>query len=119
MSVWTVSSLGDELKLIDVNGGVQTLKRSSIVMMIGSGWILYLGSIFFNSLYYKMHPSGTDISGGALKKRLVCHMENSLDQEAQEMKEKKSMYCPEKSKNLFLNFLSFSAATVKFENEVI
>ena len=46
-------------------------------------------------------------------------MENSLDQEAQEMKEKKSMYCPEKSKNLFLNILSFSAATVKIENEVI
>ena len=93
LTVWTLSSLEDELKLTDVNGGVHTLQRSSIVMMIGAAWILHLGSIILNSLYYKLHPSGTDISGGALKKRLVCNMENTLDQEAMEMRQKNSMYC--------------------------
>ena len=93
LTAWTLSSLKNELKLTDVNGRVHTLQRSSIVMMIGAAWILHLGSIFFNGLYYKLHPSGTDISGGALKRRLVCNMENTLEQEALEMGQKNSMYC--------------------------
>ena len=98
LTVWTLSSLGPELQLTDVNGRVHTLQRSSIVMMIGAAWILHLGSIFFNGLYYKLHPSGTDISGGALKKRMVCNIENTLEQEALEMGQKNSMYCALKAK---------------------
>ena len=89
MTVWTLSSLGPELQLTDVNGRVHTLQRSSIVMMIGAGWILHLGSFILNGLYYKLHPSGTDISDGALKKRLVCNMENTLELETLEMRQKK------------------------------
>ena len=71
LTIWTVTSLTDEpIKLIDVNGRVHPLPGSSMVTMIGAGWGLYAGSLFLNFLYYKMHPSATDISGGALKKRI-------------------------------------------------
>ena len=93
LTVWTLSSLKNDLQLTDVNGRVHTLQRSSIVMMIGAAWILHLGSIIFNGLYYKLHPSGTDISGGALKKRLVCNMENTLELETQQRRQKNSKYC--------------------------
>ena len=56
LTVWTLSSLGPELQLTDVNGRVHTLQRSSIIMMIWAGWILHLGSFIFNGLYYKLHP---------------------------------------------------------------
>ena len=110
LTVWTLSSLGPELQLTDVNGRVHTLQRSSIVMMIGAGWILHLGSFIFNGLYYKLHPSGTDISGGALKKRIVCNMENTLEQEALEMRQKNGMYCAWKKQKSFLAiyFIIFS-----------
>ena len=72
LTIWTVTSLTDEpIKLIDVNGRVHPLPGSSMVTMIGVGWGLYAGSLFLNFLYYKMHPSATDISRGALKKRIV------------------------------------------------
>ena len=89
LSVWTISSLTDELKLKDVNGVEHTLKRSSIVKMIWSGWLLYLGSIIFNCLYYKIHPSRPDISGRgrALKKRLGFYK----DDDDQGIKQKRSI----------------------------
>ena len=79
LTVRTVTSLTDEpILLADVNGGVHPLPSSSIVTMIGVGWGLYLGSICLNYLYYKMHPSATDISGGALKRRIVCQGEGDM-----------------------------------------
>ena len=71
LTVWTITSLTDEpIKLTDVNGRVHPLPASSVVTMIGAGWGLYAGSLFLNFLYYKNHPSATDISGRALKKRI-------------------------------------------------
>ena len=72
LSVWTIASLNEELNLILVDGGVHTLKKSSIDNMIGAGWVLYITSLLLNYVYYIMHPSATDVSCGALKKRMVC-----------------------------------------------
>ena len=76
LSVWTMASLNHELDLILVDGEVHTLKKSSIETMIVAGWVLYIASLLLNFVYYKIHPSATDISCGALKKRMVCQ---SLD----------------------------------------
>ena len=76
LTVWTVTSLTDEpILLTDVNGGVHPLPGSIIVTMIGAGWGLYFGSICLNFLYYKVHPSATDISVGALVSRFVSQKE--------------------------------------------
>ena len=83
LTVWTVTSLTDDpILLTDVNGGIHPLPGSSIVTMIGAGWGLYLGSICLNYLYYKVHPSATDISGGALVSRFVCQEEKGCCREA-------------------------------------
>ena len=41
-------------------------------MMIVAGWVLHMASLLLNFVYYKIHPSATDVGCGALKKRMVC-----------------------------------------------
>ena len=72
LSVWNKARLNEELDMTLVKGGVHTLQKSSIDMMLVAGWVLYMASLLLNYVYYKMHPSKTDISCGALKKRMVC-----------------------------------------------
>ena len=73
LTIWTVTSLTDDpIMLTDVNGGVHPLQGSNIVTMIGLGWGLFLASLVLNTLYYELHPSATDTSVGALKKRFLC-----------------------------------------------
>ena len=68
-----------EFTLTDVNGEVHQFTKSKIDMMIVAGWVFYIGSICFNYIFYKMHPSFTDISGAALKKKIMCYSEKNME----------------------------------------
>ena len=80
-----LSSLDDETKIKMLSAAVQS-KNSVAVKTLFAANVDEDGHTLGEAI-------GTDISGGALKKRLVCDMENTLEQEALEMGQKNSMYC--------------------------
>ena len=62
----------DEMMLIDVFGKAHPISKHNTVWILGAGWIFFVVSFGFNCIFYKIHPSATDISLGAIKRRLLC-----------------------------------------------
>ena len=63
------------MELVDVEGKTHPLSEDSVYWMIRAGWFFFAGSFFFNGLYYKIHPSSTDISWRSIIQRLKCQKE--------------------------------------------
>ena len=65
----------DEMALIDVTGKAHPISKRSTHWILVAGWIFFVVSFVFHFIFYKIHPSGTDISLGAIKRRLLCGAE--------------------------------------------
>ena len=59
----------DEMKLIDVTGKAHSISKRSTRLILVAGWIFFVVSFGLHFIFYKIHPSGTDISLGAIKRR--------------------------------------------------
>lgn len=77
LTIWTLLSCRDDMEIIDVEGKTHPLPKFSVDWMIAAGWIFFFASFCFNGLYYKIHPSSTDISTRALFQRLTCQKEEN------------------------------------------
>ena len=62
----------DEMKLIDVTGKAHPISKRSTGWILVAGWIFFVVSFVFHCIFYKIHPSATDTSLGAIKRRLLC-----------------------------------------------
>ena len=60
----------DEMMLIDVTGKEHPISKYNTGWILGAGWIFFGVSFGFHCIFYKIHPSATDISLGAIKRRL-------------------------------------------------
>lgn len=60
----------DEMTLIDVTGKAHPISKYDTGWILGAGWILFVVSFGFNCIFYKIHPSATDVSFDAIKRRL-------------------------------------------------
>ena len=69
-------SCRDDMELVDVVGKPHPLSKVNVCYMLVAGWIFFFGSFCFHALYYKIHPSSTDISISALCRRLNCQKEH-------------------------------------------
>ena len=61
----------DEMTLIDVTGKAHPISKYNTAWILGAGWIFFIVSFGFNCIFYKIHPSATDLSFDAIKKRLL------------------------------------------------
>ena len=95
----------DEMRLIDVTGRAHPITKYNTGWILGAGWILFGVSFLFNGIFYKIHPSATDVSIDAIKRRLLSGEEggwpNPNDEVEQngEMDEKQGLLLKERKSN--------------------
>ena len=61
----------DEMILVDVTGRAHPIGKYNTGWILGAGWIFFGVSFLLNCIFYKIHPSATDISIDAIKRRLL------------------------------------------------
>ena len=61
----------DEMRLIDVTGRAHPIGKYNTGWILGAGWIFFGVSFLFQYIFYKIHPSATDVSNDAIKRRLL------------------------------------------------
>ena len=61
----------DEMMLIDVTGKEHPISKYNTGWILGAGWIFFGVSFGLQCIFYKIHPSATDISLWAIKWRLL------------------------------------------------
>ena len=71
LTIWTAVLMTDEMKLIDVTGKAHSISKRSTRLILVAGWIFFVVSSIFHCIFYKIHPSATDISLWAIKWRLL------------------------------------------------
>ena len=59
------------MRLVDVTGRAHPIGKYNTGWILGAGWIFFGVSFLFNCIFYKIHPSATDISIDAIKRRLL------------------------------------------------
>ena len=64
-----------EMILIEVNGKQHHFSEENLRWMIGTGWIFYLTSLIGTYIYYKIHPSFTDIREAFIVKNITLALE--------------------------------------------
>ena len=89
LTIWTAVLMTTEMKLIDVTGKAHPISKRSTRLILVAGWIFFGISFGFNYIFYKIHPSATDISLEAIKRRLLCGEEGEWpdDEERPEMED--------------------------------
>ena len=60
----------DEMRLVDVTGRAHPMEKYNTGWILGAGWIFFGVSFLFHCIFYKIHPSATDISIDAIERRL-------------------------------------------------
>ena len=68
----------DEMKLIDVTGKAHPILKYNTSLIMVAGWIFLGISFIFNCIFYMIHPSATDVSLDAYKRRLLFGEEGRL-----------------------------------------
>ena len=53
--------MSPDMVLIEVNGKQHHFSENNLRWMVGTGWIFYFTSLVGTFVYYKMHPSFSDI----------------------------------------------------------
>ena len=61
----------DEMRLIDVSGRAHPITKRNTGWILGAGWIFFGFSLLFGCIFHEIHPSATDVSIGAIKRRLL------------------------------------------------
>ena len=55
---------------VTINGRPRPITTGDTGLMLGAGWLLYLGSLIFNLMFYKMHPSSPEIGTWGAAERI-------------------------------------------------
>ena len=67
-----MSNNQEKLVLVDVNGTSHNITKGNVINLVGFGWGFYSLSFVLNIIYYKIHPSFTDVSPTSILQRLKC-----------------------------------------------
>ena len=77
MTVATCFYLNEDMEWIGTDGRPGKVHSRPDWMLI-LGWVFYAVSVILNGIFYKLHPSGPDLTVSALKMKLLTGKEEML-----------------------------------------
>ena len=61
MTIHAAQNMTEGMTIKDVDGKEQDFPQITVHVMIGVGWVCFIGSWLINIAYYKFHPSSVDV----------------------------------------------------------
>ena len=64
-----MTTAGKSISMYDTKGRRHDLKSSTVLMILGVGWVAFALCLLFNILYYALHPSQVSRSSVVLQQK--------------------------------------------------